>query len=45
MLHPSDLASRTGGDCPNLTATALASVLREAAGIACAPFDRPPPRA
>ena len=39
-----DHAPYIGGDRPNLIATALASVLREAAGIASAPFDRPPPR-
>ncbi len=43
MPHPSTQALDLGGDRPNLVATALASVLREAAGIAYAPFDRPPP--
>ena len=43
MPHPSIQAPDTGGDRPNLVANALASVLREAAGIAYAPFDRPPP--
>lgn len=43
MPHPRIPAPDTGGDRPNLVATALACVLREAAGIASAPFDRPPP--
>ena len=43
MLHPPAQPLDIGGDRPNLVATALASVLREAAGIASAPFDRPPP--
>lgn len=45
MPHPSSHPLDTGGDRPNLVATALACVLREAAGIAYAPFDRPPPPA
>ncbi len=43
MPYPPTHVIQTGGDRPNLVATALACVLREAAGIASAPFDRPPP--